>query len=190
MRFTLDTNCLIDVEEERPNASFIRDLVALHGKNGITVAISSIGASERQRAGGYAQNFSEFQAKLKTIGFEGLEHLPPLAYWNICFFDHCVMSGENNTLEQDIHNVLFPNIEFMWVDYAKARGLAVDSIDKNWRNAKCDVLALWCHIKHDRDVFVTSDLNFHATAKRDKLKALGVGAVAYPKDALRLSGIL
>ena len=90
-------------------------------------------------AGGYAQNFSEFQAKLKALGFEGLEHLPPLAYWNICFFDHCVMADNSNTLEQDIHNVLFPNIEFMWVDYAKARGLAVDSLDKNWRNAKCDV---------------------------------------------------
>jgi hypothetical protein len=190
MRFTLDTNCLIDVEEGRPSASFIRDLVSLHGKNGITVAISSIGASERQRAGGYAQNFSEFQAKLKALGFEGLEHLPPLAYWNICFFDHCVMADKSNTLEQDIHNVLFPNIEFMWVDYAKARGLAVDSLDKNWRNAKCDVLTLWCHIKHGGDVFVTSDHNFHATTKRDKLKALGVGTVAYPKEALRFSGNL
>jgi hypothetical protein len=46
------------------------------------------------------------------------------------------MSDKNNTLERDIHNVLFPNIEFMWVDYAKARGIVVDSLDKNWRNAK------------------------------------------------------
>jgi hypothetical protein len=121
MRFTLDTNCLIDVEDGRPSALFIRYLVARNGKNGIKVAISSVGASERQSAGGYAQNFSEFQAKLKAIGFENLELLPPLAYMNICFVDHCVMSSENDTLEQDIHNVLFPNIEFMWVDYAKAR---------------------------------------------------------------------
>jgi len=190
MRFTLDTNCLIDVEEGRPNASFIRDLVSLHRKNGITIAISSIGASERQRAGGYAQNFSEFLEKLKAIGFEGLEHLPPLAYMDICFFDHCVMSDENDTLEQDIHNVLFPNIEFMWVDYAKAHGLVEDSLDKSWRNAKCDVLMLWCHIKHGGGVFVTSDSNFHATTKREKLKALGVGTIAYPKDALRLANNL
>ncbi|HEY6973682.1 MAG TPA: hypothetical protein VI359_05205 [Nitrospiraceae bacterium] len=91
------------------------------------------------------------------------------------------MADKNDTLEQDIHNVLFPNIEFMWVDYAKARDLAVDSLDKNWRNAKCDVLTLWCHIKHCGDVFVTSDSNFHATTKRDNLKALGAGIVAYPK---------
>jgi len=181
MRFTLDTNCLIDAEEGRPNASFIRDLVSRHGKNGITVAISSIGASERQRAAGYAQSFSEFQAKLKAIGFEGLEHIPPLAYWNICFFDPCIMADENDTLERDIHNVLFPNIEFMWVDYAKAHGLAADSLDKIWRNAKCDVLTVWCHIKHGGGVFVTSDSNFHATAKLEKLKALGVGTIAYLK---------
>ena len=187
MRFTLDTNCLIDVEEGRPNALFIRGLVSLHGKREIKVAISSIGASERQRAGGYAQNFSEFQAKLKAIGFDTLELLLPLAYWDVCFWDHCVMTDESDTLEQEIHNALFPNIEFMWVDYAKARSLAVDSLDKNWRNAKCDVLALWCHIKHGGGVFVTSDGNFHAATKQDKLRALGVGTTAYPKDALQLA---
>jgi|SRR6185295_10140099 len=187
MRFTLDTNCLIDVEDGRPNASFIRDLVSRSGKNGITVAISSIAASERLRVGGYAQNFSEFQAKLRAIGFESLERLPPLLYWNICFFDHCVMSDGKDTLEQGIHNVLFPNIEFMWVDYAKARDLSVDFLDKNWRNAKCDLLTLWCHIKHGGDIFVTSDKNFHATTKRDRLKALGVGTIAFPEDALLLS---
>jgi hypothetical protein len=51
-------------------------------------------------------------------------------------------------------------------------------------------LTLWCHIKHGGNVFVTSDHNFHATTKRDKLKALGVGTVAYPKEALRFSGNL
>ena len=97
------------------------------------------------------------------------------------------MADENEMLERDIHNVLFPNIKFMWVNYAKAHGLAADSSDKIWRNAKCDVLTLWCHIKHGGGVFVTSDINFHATAKLEKLKALGVGTIAYPKDALRLS---
>ena len=187
MRFTLDTNCLIDVEEGRPSAPFVRELVSLHEQNGINVAVSAIGASERQRAGGYAQTFSEFQAKLKAIGFDPLELLLPRAYWNVCFWDRCVFADGNDTLEQEIHNVLFPNIEFMWVDYAKARGLAVDSPDKNWRNAKCDVLALWCHIKHGGGVFVTSDDNFHAEIKRDKLRALGVGTIAYPKDALPLA---
>lgn len=186
-RFTLDMNCLIDVEDERTNGSFIREIVSCHGRNGINVAVSAIGASERQRNKRYAQNFSEFQEKLKAIGFDGLEILLPLAYMDVCFFDHCVMVDETDTLESDIHAVLFPSIEFMWVDYAKARGLPVDALDTNWRNAKCDVLGLWCHIKHGGGIFVTSDGNFHTLTKRDKLKALGVGTIAYPKAAAALA---
>src|SRR5258708_2584185 len=147
MRFTLDTNCIIDVEEDRPSAPFVRELVSLNGKREIIVALSAIGASERQRAGGYAQNFSEFQEKLKAVGFESLELLPHLMYFDVTFFDYCIW-GDNDALERDIHNVLFPKIEFLWADYAKARDLPIDSLDKNWRNAKCDVLALWCHVKH------------------------------------------
>jgi hypothetical protein len=62
MCFTLDTNCIIDVEENRPNAPFVRELVSLHGTNGINVAVSTTWASERQRMGRYAVKFSEFQA--------------------------------------------------------------------------------------------------------------------------------
>lgn len=78
MRFTLDMNCLIDVEEGRSSAPFIRDLVSLHKQNGINIAISAIGASERQRTGRYAESFSEFQEKLKANGFDNLELLLPL----------------------------------------------------------------------------------------------------------------
>lgn len=183
VRFTLDTNCLIDVEEGRADGPYIRELVSRNG-NGITVAVSAIGASERQRNGGYAQSFSEFQHKLNAIGFGGLELLLPLAYMDVCFWDHCVMADEADSLERNIHNVLFPKIEFLWINYANARGLPVDAIDKKWRNAKCDVLGLWCHIRHDGDVFVTSDSNFHAATKQGKLKDIGAGTIAYPKDAL------
>jgi hypothetical protein len=187
MRFTLDTNCIIDVEDERPNAPFVRELVGLHGLNGINVAVSAIGASERQRTGGYAQNFSDFKAKLTAVGFASLELLPPLGYWDLCFWDYFVWADENDTLEREIHHVLFPNIEFLWPHYAVARGLAVETPDKNWRNAKCDVLSLWCHVKHGGGVFVTSDDNFHSKTKIRQLQALGAGAIAFPKDALELA---
>ena len=141
MRFTLDTNGLIDVEEARADAPYIRELVSRQG-NGLTVAVSAIGASERQRNGGYAQSFSDFQQKLNAFGFGGLEILPQLAYMDICFWDHCVIADEADTLERDIHDVLFPSNEFLWIEYASARGLPVDAIDKNRRNAKCDALGL------------------------------------------------
>lgn len=187
MRFTLDTNCILDVEDKRPNAPFLRQLVGLHQKDGIVIGVSAIGASERQRAGGYAQSFAEFQAKLKAIGFDALELLRPLAYWDIAYWDYCVGPDENDTLENDIHNVLFPNIEFLWVAYASSRGLSVEAHDSKWRNAKCDVLALWCHIKHRGNVFVTSDSNFHAETKHKRLEALGAKTIAFPMDALALA---
>jgi len=67
-RLTLDTNCLIDVEDERPSGPFIREIVSRHGRNGINVAVSAIGASERQRNKGYAQNFSEFRRSSRPSG--------------------------------------------------------------------------------------------------------------------------
>jgi hypothetical protein len=52
----------LDVEENRPNAPFVRELVSLHGTNGINVAVSAIEAPEHRPMGGYAEKFSEFQA--------------------------------------------------------------------------------------------------------------------------------
>lgn len=186
-RFTLDTNCIIDIEDARPNSPFVRGLIDLHGRNGINIAMSAIGASERQRTGGYAKNFSEFREKLKAIGVDHIELLPPLAYWDVCFWDHCVMADGVDTLERQLHDILFPNLEFDWANYATARGLPMDIVDKNWRNAKCDVLALWCHIRHGGGVFVTSDSNFHAETKRARLQALGADVIAMPFDALTLA---
>ncbi len=184
-RFTLDMNCIIDVEDDRENSPFVRELVALHGKNGINVAISAIGASERQKVGGYAKSFTKFQEKLSAIGFESLELLRPPGYWDITFWDHYVRADRNDTLEARIHDVLFPEIPFLWLDYAKAHGLSIDLPNKNWRNVKCDVLALWCHIKHGGGVFVTSDTDF--LDKAEKLQELRAGIIAYPKDALALA---
>jgi hypothetical protein len=136
---------------------------------------------------GYAKSFSEFKAKLNAVGFEALDLLPPPAYMDFCYLDYCIMGEGNDTLEKSIHTVLFPPIKFLWVDYVKAHQLAVDAADKNWRNAKCDVLALWCHIRHGGGVFVTSDGNFHAEAKRGRVEALGAGTIATPHHALSLA---
>lgn len=187
MRFTLDTNCLIDVEDGRPAAPFVRELVSLHRKNGINVAVSAIGASERQRNGGYAENFASFQEKLTGIGCEALELLPPLAYTDICYWDYCVAADAGDSLEREIHEVLFPNVEYLWSDFANKHAIPLDAHDKKWRNAKCDVLGMWCHIKHGGGVFVTSDDNFHAESKRNRLVAFGAGVIARPQQALAIA---
>ena len=185
----MDTNCVIDVEDDRPNAVFVRELVALHGKDSINIAVSAIGASERQRSGKQAKSFTQFQEKLAAAGFGAVELLPPLLYWDFGYWDYCVWADENETLEREIHEILFPAIEFLWADYAGVRGLAPEVPDKVWRNAKCDVLGMWCHIKHGGGVFVTSDTNFHAKTKVPALQKLGAGEIAHPKEALFLARV-
>lgn len=187
LRFTLDTNCVIDVEEGRTNAPLVRQLVKLHRNRSIVVSVSAIGASEKQRIGGYAQTFAEFQDKLKAVGFDSLEVLRPKAYWGIVYWDYCVWADEKDRLERDIHNILFPNIEFIWVEYARVRGLPMDILEPKWLNPKCDVLAMWCHIKQQGDVFVTRDKNFHKPSKKERLRQLGAGIIVNPQEALALA---
>src|ERR1044072_9239262 len=103
-RFTLDTNGVIDVEEDRPNASHIRALVELSRRNAIELAIPAIGASEKQRGGSYAANFTEFQDKLSSAGLGGVCLLLPMAYLDVCYFDHAIFPSEEDIqLESAIH---------------------------------------------------------------------------------------
>src|SRR4051794_13450199 len=114
-RFTLDTNGVIDVEEGRPNAPHIRMLVEQSRSGSIELAIPAIGASEKQRGGGYASNFIEFQEKLNRAGFGGVSLLLPMAYLDVCYIDHAIFpTNEDLKLEAAIHAVLFQNIEFEW----------------------------------------------------------------------------
>jgi hypothetical protein len=111
-----------------------------------------------------------------------------MAYLDVCYWDHMMLpSDEDLKLEAAIHAVLFPAIEFEWAEYADKRDLQINSIDPKWRNAKCDVQALWCHIKGERDVFVTNDRNFHSPSKVTSLAKLGAGIIAVPADAARLA---
>jgi hypothetical protein len=55
-------------------------------------------------------------------------------------------------------------------------------LERDWRNKKCDVLSMWCHIYYGGDIFVTSDKNFFK--KLPPLLEIGVGDILRPCDAL------
>lgn len=74
--FTLDTNCVSDVEERRPNASHIRTSIQQSRSGSIELAIPAIGASKKQRNEGYANNFIKFQEKLTNACFGRIALLP------------------------------------------------------------------------------------------------------------------
>ncbi len=183
MRITLDTNCLIDLEQQSNPGEFLRELLEAHNAQRIRICVVAISASERTKGGKYASNFNEFQDKMKAIGLGSAEILLPLGYWDIAYWDHFIW-GDGDTLEPKIHAVLFQEIPFLSQDYCTATGVDINdlSTDRKWRNAKCDVLALWSHIHHGADVFVTSDANFHKATKQQRLIELGAKNICTPEQ--------
>jgi hypothetical protein len=185
--FSLDTNCIYAIAKDEPDAPAVRALADAHTAGTAQVAIEVISASENQRAGEVLRNFADFEALLSKLRLDHLERLSPLARWGMAFWGSALWSGEDMlALERQIHEVLFPRIEFELPDYCQNRGLSPDPFPREWRNAKCDVLALWSHIYHRREVFVTSDRNFHAPTKKPALIALGAGQICRPTEAIAL----
>lgn len=192
MNVTLDTNCLIDIEEDRESAIYLRQLINWH-RNKINLRVVGISASERQPNGSIAKTFKEFKQKLCKIGLDDVEILKPMGYISICYFDWAIISDEKmQNDELSIHNILFPDIEFKYKDYCLKKQInpLETKVDWKWLNAKCDVQVLWSHIHYGGGILVTSDNNFHKESKKPLLSALGVGDILTPKDALKkISGL-
>jgi len=182
---TLDTNCIIDLEEGRPNAFFIRALVAEHARGHVRLRLPAIAASENQPDGGVLTNFAQFQARVERVGLGGVRLLQPPMRLDVTYLDFCVLADETMLdLERRIQAVLHPAIEVEYAAYCAARGFNPETpLDRKWRNAKCDVLVAWSHIQYQGDVLVTADGEFHVQHKKDALVALGAGLVVLPQDA-------
>ena len=174
---TLDTNCIIDLEEDRATAPYIRELIRTQEEGNTNLGVPAISASERKPNGKYATNFAEFQQKIAAVGLGNVNILKPIGYWDVTFWDWCLYADKldplDANLEREIHQSLFPEIEFAYSG----------EVDKRWRNAKCDVLALWSHIHYGSGIFVTMDSNFHQKTKKSGLLALGAGEILKPEDA-------
>ncbi len=187
LTFTLDTNCIIALDEKRPEAAHLQSLIAAHDAGNADVGLVAISASERQKKGGPLEDFRHFEQRLASLGLDRLVLLPPMFYWDLGFWDQALWADdEKEALELKIHSVLFPNIDFLWSVFCQARGVDQNSHEARWRNAKCDVQALWTHIHHHRDVFVTSDMNFHHAGKKPQLIQLGAGRIESPQTAISL----
>jgi hypothetical protein len=191
-KFTLDTNCLIAIDERQPEAASVRTLADAHAAGKASVAVVAMSASEKQQDGVYIKNFEEFRERLAGLDLSHLDILKPMAYWDIGFWDWCLWSGSDMVLlEKQIHTILFPNVAFSWQDYCRANGLDPATSPppreyRKWRNRKCDVQAIWSHIHGKRDVFVTSDGKFFAATKRSALTSLGAKGIECPEDAISL----
>nr|MBA3968078.1 hypothetical protein [Nitrospirales bacterium] len=169
--------------------SSVRALADAHASGIADVRLVAISASERQKLGDQLETFSEFQERMASLGLGHLPLLFPMMYWDVTYWDECLWADEQmELLERKLHGVLFPGIPHLWQDYCRERGIEPEltTLDRKWKNAKCDVLAIWSHAFRKRQVFVTTDRNFHKATKKSKLIGLGAGRIETPASAVSL----
>lgn len=176
-KLTLDTNCIIDLEENRPNSEHVRQLVSAWKSGRVELAVAAVSASENQKDGVANRSFAAFENKLSNVGLTAVHHLLPLAFWDLSYWDHALSSdSEMEKLESEIRGVLFPGISVTPPTKPEE--------NSQWRNQLCDVLVVWSCIHHQWGALVTGDRNFHD--RKDELRRLGLQDVLYPVDAVRL----
>ena len=118
--FTIDTNGILDIDDDREDAVHIRALADAHAAGTANVAIVAIAASERQRDGAMLTNFSKFEERLGRLGLAHLEVLLPMAYFDFAFFDHAVWAGDSEIrLERSVHEILFPRCRSMSLNWRR-----------------------------------------------------------------------
>jgi hypothetical protein len=185
MKITFDTNCIIEIDENRPAAKYLREIVELGETTpNLILQISAISACEKQMDGTFLEKFSHFRERLDKLGMEKVEILCVFMIWGMGFwYDNFLWpTTEMVNLEKSIHYILFPNINH---EYDESE-LDVNSKSwLKWVNAECDILALWSHIYYNGDIFVTLDENF-LKSKKNPLEALGAKMILKPEDALKI----
>lgn len=194
LKFTLDTNCLIDVAERRDGAQYILQLLDAHARRTASLALVASSASERQQGEGdqsvFLSNFSAFNARRTALGFGELELLPSIGRFDISFFDRTLSgSDESISRERAIFRVLASGSEPEWRDYARASG--VDHSNRSgreylrWRNKLLDAQAYWAHEHAGRNIFVTSDKRFKRLQGHSEFPG---ARICTPQEAAELLG--
>jgi hypothetical protein len=175
MKYTLDTNCIIDLEEERADAVYLRKLVSIHRNHDIELSVVAISASENQKGGKSSKTFDEFLLKLSAADLEDVNMLLPMAYWDVAYWDHAVPGDAPGAeeLEEKVHDILFPGTPIENPQQEKYS-------ERKWRNNKCDVQITWARIYHGNGVLVTRDENFHKNA--EALRNIGLKNVIRPSE--------
>jgi hypothetical protein len=187
LNVTLDNNCIVALSKNEPSAKAVRKLVQYHDAGRINLRLLAINASELQTDGTHLSSFTDFQQRIADLGLGHLEILKPHLYLGISFLGWGMLASEETVeLERKIHGILFPKVEFEYIDYCRKRGLDADSkdLERRWLSKKCDVSAMWCHIFYKGDAFVTTDRNFHKKTKKQALIQFGAGDILTPEDAV------
>ena len=176
MKATLDHNVIIDLIEGAPRVERLRDAIST-GR--CFPYVTEIGASEMRQRGVRPDRFDLFECLLKEAGLSQARRLHPMCIPNVTFWDHCLGGNrEMASKSKEIERILFSNAKPL------SPPTEVDDCShdaKVWLNRVCDVQTMWCHLKSDCEVFISSDSNFTTKKKLPKLLALGARKIATPE---------
>jgi hypothetical protein len=178
MRVAIDTNVLIDLEQAAARAEVLNSLVRQRGPRQHEICVPAIVASECGPEGILVKNFSGFESRLSAIGLADAALLSPMLYLDVSFYDHALLcSDEMEAMERQSHEVMFPSLPFVYADYCASARIepVVNTCDRKWRNAKCDVQVVWAHVWHRTDVLVSADNNMHKASQKSRLEQLAGG---------------
>jgi len=187
IQVALDWNCIIELEEKRQEAPFIRQIQAWYNQGKVVLCISAPSRLENpQDRGAVVIDEVEWNRKLNAVGLGGIELRSSRTNRDFHGADGSYLFVNYNLellILQEIHTILFPNIDFAYSDYCRrchvepispfgflnlsaahhAASEEQQRVAQKWNHAKCDALSLHAYSTwaEPDDLFVTTDKNFH-----------------------------
>lgn len=191
MKLTLDWNCVIEVEEDRPQAAYVRDLVDRHRKGQFEVALLAASASENSRSKRFPGNATIFVRRVSALGWQDLPLVPMPAVLGLSYWDFCYCVGDDEKFQTDMDTLwqaIAPNVPKEPSDHLPSgMSLSDGAIHSEhlwkWRNTWCDVISAYFHVHERRDIFVTNNIRDFQN-RLDKLSALGMRHIVTPAETL------
>jgi len=81
MKHTVDWNCVIEVEQEQPQAETVRQLIAAHRAGTVNVALLVASASEDTSSKALPGNAGFFAKRIAVLEWEDLPLVPMPGIW-------------------------------------------------------------------------------------------------------------
>jgi len=173
LRVTLDTNCLIDLEDRTGQAPAIWELIKLHRAADIRLFVSAIPAADHLADKAMSEDYGQFEHRLKALRIDDLPSVLPTGRNEMAFWGAAVYGNHRDDLLEKIHHIVYSTVDTLFLT---ARS----------RTIPCDTDGLAAHIRSGHDIFVTSNQHFRKTARRQALVALGAKNILTPEEALSM----
>lgn len=165
----------------------VSQLIGLHRKGEIEVSLLSVSASENSKLKQFPANATLFSERIASLGWQDLPLTPAPMVIGLTYIGSCFLVSDDNIFEQEISRLwkaVFPKISESASDHLP-EGVILDdeSIQSEslakWRNAWCDVISAYSHIRAGGEIFVTNNTkDFQRNAVR--LGELGMKQILTP----------